>query len=32
MIEATVAAEVRSEWMPPLLQMVDPDAGVSRLD
>jgi len=32
MIEATVAAEVRSEWMPRLLQMVDPDAGVSRLD
>jgi len=32
MIEASVVAEMRSEWMPRLLQMVDPDAGVSRLD
>src|ERR1700761_4352771 len=32
MIEATVTAEVRSEWMPRLLEMIGPDAGVSRLD
>ena len=31
-VEATVAAEVRAEWMPQLLQVVDPDTGVSRLD
>src|ERR1700761_1660003 len=32
MIEATGTAEVRSEWMPRLLEMIGPDAGVSRLD
>ena len=32
MAEATVAAEVRAEWTPRLLQMVNPDASVSRLD
>jgi TnpA family transposase len=31
-IEASVAAEVRAEWLSQLLQPVDPETGVSRLD
>jgi hypothetical protein len=31
-IEASVAAEVRARWVPQLLQPVDQDADISRLD
>ena len=31
-IEASVTAEVRGEWLSLLLQPVNPEAGVSRLD